>query len=719
MPLHYSPQVCVVIPSFRPNPELLREALYSVSNQTLAKTLFEIIVVDDGSDDDEALGAVNELKDQYSDEEFSIRFLKHDENKWLAAARTTGANASEAPFIVFLDDDDLLVKDYLEKCLLLLHASPRHDWVYTSHQKFGQRNELRHASNFSPFGFFLKNNMSYSSMFRREAWLKIGQRQQHVTGNIWQFEDWDMYMRMMSRGMMGTPLRDTKFNYRKSTSGLAARPLREYILSVYKIQRQHFFKLFLLPITSLKNRRQKRQGHARQSLLNPARYLNSAIKILANRYMGLGEIPAAVDGKTALLALFRPAKFEEELIGNTSLMSLASARSGFEGTIEMEFTKSRNFPVPHPENGLLAAHIWWQMGGAENIYWYWLKASRLAGAREITNMVSYDDLESGVLKFKFAEVANTQYNLSAFGETPEQRLRTAWNLIDLKRPRLIFISSSSFMYQLSPYIKREFPEIYIVDILHNEYDGLVDWYTTSSDFDEFIDKRIVTSNYWKDLLIKKYKVSHEKIIVSRNPVDTELYNPHDFDKQKLLKSHKLDIKKTTVAFIGRLHPQKGLDVFLALAETMATDQHFQFVITGDGEFRSSVEEKAKSNSNIAYLGYMPTVEKALAMADILVCPSLYEGAPLIGLEAAAMNTTVIAPNIVGFKEQVEEGKFGVLYEATMNIYEDVHTLRCLLKDDIDALVALGSNGREFIKEHHALEVVEEHYAKELRVFFDE
>lgn len=715
---HYAPQISVVIPSFRPNPVLLREALSSVINQTLDTELFEIIVVDDASDDDEALGIVNELNSQYSEEGPSIRFIKHSENQWLAAARTTGANASEAPFIVFLDDDDLLSEGYLEKCLLLLQASPEHDWVYTSHRKFGQRNELRQAAGFSALKFFFRNSMSYSSMFRREAWLKVGQRQQTVTGNIRQFEDWDMYIRMMSMGMIGTPLRDTLFHYRKSTAGLAARSIREYILSVYQIQRQHFFRLLRLPIASVRHRRLKRLGHARASLLHPVRYVNMFLRFLARKFMGVSDAPVSLDAKSVLLAVFSPGKFAERLLNDTALMSLAAARSGFDGAIGMDFTRSRRFPVSGKKNGVLAAHIWWQMGGAENIYWYWLKACRLAGAEKIINLVSFNDAESGVLKVEFSKVSDIQYDLSAFGETPEQRLRVAWNLIDMERPRLIFISSNSYLYQLTPHIKREFPETKIIDILHNEYDGLIDWYTTSADYADFIDKRIVTSNYWKDVLIDKYKVAAEKIVVSRNPVNTTLYDPELFDRKVILKSYKLDPKKITVAFIGRLHPQKGMDVFLALAELMATNQRFQFVVTGDGELRPAMEKSAKRHENLVYLGYMASVERVLAMTDVLICPSLYEGAPLIGLEAAAMNTTVIAPNLVGFKEQIEEGKFGRLYDASMHLSEDIYTLQDLLETDTRKLLALGANGRDFVLQHHSFDVVKHQYAAELKEFFD-
>lgn len=715
----YPPQVSVIVPTYNPDPDELRETLLSLANQTLAKSLFEVIVVDDGSNDDEALGAANEIRESFIDEHLAIRFIKHDENKWLASARTTGAQASEAEFVVFLDDNDYLKRDYLEKCMLLLLASPEYNWVYTSQRMFGQRNELKLAGEFKPFQLFVHHSMSYSSMFRREAWLRVGQRQQFITNGIRQFEDWDMYIRMVSKGMLGTPLNDTVFNSRKSPSGLAVRSVREHLLSMYKMLRQHFPKLLLLPLASLKQRSANRIGYGQLSVLNPARHLNAFCQYLAIRYMGLREAPVQINLSAWFMAIFTPNKFSRELLDNTHFMSIASTKSGFKSWTDMSFTRTRTLPSVSATNTVLAGHIWWQMGGAENIFHQWMSACSDAGANKIIDLVSFDDANTGVLKSKFATVSDTQYNLSAFGQTPAQRLRVLWNLILLERPSLIFISSSSYLYQLCPYIKEEFPDIKIIDILHNEFDGMIDWYTASADFQQYIDKRIVTSEYWKEVLIQKYKTNENKIVVSRNPVDTALFDPSLYSRKKVIRSFKLDPKKKIISFAGRLHPQKGLDVFLKLAEIMVTDREFHFVIVGDGELRSMVEDKIKSLNNLSYLGYLPSVEKILAMTDVLICPSLYEGAPLIGLEAAAMNTPVLAPDAIGFREQIDEGRFGILYEASLELQNDITTLRNMLMTNYDELVELGKNGREFVNKYHAIDVVQSEYVNELKEFFNE
>src|SRR5690606_27477811 len=91
------PLVSVIIPTYQ-RPKLLLRALHSVQRQTYQQ--LEILVVDDGSQDDTA-SVVRRLPDR------RIRYLRHERNTGLpAAARNTGIRAADGACIAFLDDDD-------------------------------------------------------------------------------------------------------------------------------------------------------------------------------------------------------------------------------------------------------------------------------------------------------------------------------------------------------------------------------------------------------------------------------------------------------------------------------------------------------------------------------------------------------------------------------------------------------------------------------------
>lgn len=108
------PTVSIVIPTYN-RAHLIERAVRSVIYQTYQD--FEIIIVDDGSDDD----TEKEIK-KLSDSR--LRYIRHDTNKGAAAARNTGIKASRGKYIAFQDSDDVWVEDKMEKQMKAFETAP-------------------------------------------------------------------------------------------------------------------------------------------------------------------------------------------------------------------------------------------------------------------------------------------------------------------------------------------------------------------------------------------------------------------------------------------------------------------------------------------------------------------------------------------------------------------------------------------------------------------
>lgn len=96
------PLVSVIIPTFR-RPDTLDRAVNSVLAQDYPNV--EVIVVDDNNPDTEGRRMTEKKMLIYKDED-RVRYIKHEFNKNGSAARNTGAKASNAEYVAFLDDDD-------------------------------------------------------------------------------------------------------------------------------------------------------------------------------------------------------------------------------------------------------------------------------------------------------------------------------------------------------------------------------------------------------------------------------------------------------------------------------------------------------------------------------------------------------------------------------------------------------------------------------------
>lgn len=117
-----------------------------------------------------------------------------------------------------------------------------------------------------------------------------------------------------------------------------------------------------------------------------------------------------------------------------------------------------------------------------------------------------------------------------------------------------------------------------------------------------------------------------------------------------------------VVMISRLAGGKGFDVLLDAIESIDDDE-LSVCLVGDGPLYDSVRKSVarRGLSDCVYLtGYRNDIPRVLAASDILVLPSFREGTPRVITEAMASGIPIIATDIAGIPEQVNEGESGYL-----------------------------------------------------------
>jgi glycosyltransferase involved in cell wall biosynthesis len=115
-----NPCVSVILATFNRAAYLTR-SINSVLNQTYKD--YELIVVDDGSDDD-TFSIVNQFIQKHE----NVRYLKHS-NRKLSITKNTGIQAAAGRYIAFIDSDDEYKPDYLEKRVSFMKAHENIDLI--------------------------------------------------------------------------------------------------------------------------------------------------------------------------------------------------------------------------------------------------------------------------------------------------------------------------------------------------------------------------------------------------------------------------------------------------------------------------------------------------------------------------------------------------------------------------------------------------------------
>ena len=122
--------------------------------------------------------------------------------------------------------------------------------------------------------------------------------------------------------------------------------------------------------------------------------------------------------------------------------------------------------------------------------------------------------------------------------------------------------------------------------------------------------------------------------------------------------------KVLIGNIGRLSEQKGMGYFLdAAVITNKSHPEALFVVVGDGELKTHLEEKAIQlglQKNVLFLGYRNDIQNLMSQLDFIVLSSLWEGLPLTPIEAFSVGKTVIGTAVDGTPEIIRDGVDGYL-----------------------------------------------------------
>jgi glycosyltransferase involved in cell wall biosynthesis/ADP-heptose:LPS heptosyltransferase len=205
------PLVSVIVTCYNYG-RFLGEAVESVMAQTFRD--FEIVVVNDGSTDNSAEVA-QQLVERHGDP-CRIRLINQPNSGQPAAARNAGIAVALGELILPLDADDKIAPTFLEKTVAALQATPEAGVAYTHIQHFGTLQSVYPSGAFHAEILARDNVLPYASLYRRRLWEEAGGYRLNVRG----YEDWDFWLSLAEKGVIGRLVPEPLFLYRKHSASL-------------------------------------------------------------------------------------------------------------------------------------------------------------------------------------------------------------------------------------------------------------------------------------------------------------------------------------------------------------------------------------------------------------------------------------------------------------------------------------------------------------------
>lgn len=220
---------------------------------------------------------------------------------------------------------------------------------------------------------------------------------------------------------------------------------------------------------------------------------------------------------------------------------------------------------------------------------------------------------------------------------------------------------------------------------------------------------IAVSQSLAELAVREQVVDPHKLLTvgsgSSNGVDTNRFRPPS-EQERLAARSRFDLTPGQVAigFVGRLHPDKGLDLLSSAISHLPAPQRGQAVLlVAGGNEGFDVSVFGSSGVEVRLLGRVEDVPGFLHACDLLVLPTQREGFPNVVLEAAASGLPVVTTNATGAVDSVIDGVTG--YVVPKSDGRALGEALGQLISNADTRSEMGHQGRMWVEEEFANEVV--------------
>jgi glycosyltransferase involved in cell wall biosynthesis len=152
-----------------------------------------------------------------------------------------------------------------------------------------------------------------------------------------------------------------------------------------------------------------------------------------------------------------------------------------------------------------------------------------------------------------------------------------------------------------------------------------------------------------------------------------------------------------ISLVARLRKEKGHRTLMAATEIMkpflAEKPHLLFVGSGPEEVSLKKEARTLSSAVIHFVGHQPDVALWFSAADVVAMPSFTEPFGLTAIEAMSCGKPLVASNVEGLSEIVEDGTSGLLVPPRCPNDLAQGLLKVLLSSDLKSHLSKGARAR--------------------------
>lgn len=200
----------------------------------------------------------------------------------------------------------------------------------------------------------------------------------------------------------------------------------------------------------------------------------------------------------------------------------------------------------------------------------------------------------------------------------------------------------------------------------------------------FTNHVIAISEYEKEVAINEKIINKNKISVVENAIDLEKFNT-SYNSKELLDELSWSEAYIVIGMIARISEQKSPHTFLDIAiKLLKKYPECRFLIVGDGDQREEIECRIKNNNlqdKFYITGWVENPYKYLDIFDVALLTSKWEGFGLVIPEYMAAGKPVVASNVGGISNIIEDGINGFIVD-NLDVDKFVEIIEKIINNEI-------------------------------------
>lgn len=317
----------------------------------------------------------------------------------------------------------------------------------------------------------------------------------------------------------------------------------------------------------------------------------------------------------------------------------------------------------------------------------------VCGGQELASVFNENGIRNYNIKFSNKRLLGNAHDLSKIIKNENIKIVHAHDntasLVSYLAKRIFNLNLKivSHIHNCYPFLKSNGVNKKIDKYLRNRYDFNITCGETVTDFYK------ENADYFNE----------EKNLTLSNAMDIQYITSVDKnDVEEVIKKYKIPSNKKVLGFIGRLDEQKGTIPFIKeLSKHKDKFNDSVILLVGNGSQEEEIKnliKELKLEELFILTGFQENIKCFYPIIDVFFLPSLYEGLPMVLLEAMAFKKPIVSMNVGSISEVINSDYSGELVEQG-NYLEFIYKLNSL-KNELNKSSLLGINAFSYINKNY-------------------